>query len=470
MFNEDSTTDRPAWNRAASNNEPSLSMGPLPTSDVPASANCAREELPSQVSSSSAAGHFRWVICTLLLLGVTKNYMDRQVLGVLKTTLQHDFRWNEIDYGNLVFAFQTAYAVGMVVVGRLIDCLGTRLGYALAMAFWSLASMGHAAASSFGSFIAARSALGFGEAGVFPASIKCVAEWFPKKERSLAIGIFNAGSNVGAILTPLVVPWITIHWGWRWAFLITGGLGFVWLILWLVVYRKPQEHGRVSKRELEYICSDPSDPVVRIKWISLASYGQAWAFVVGKFLIDPIWWFYLFWVPDFLQRKHGLALMQIGLPIVVIYVIADIGSVAGGWLSSWLIRSGKSVNFARKSTMLVCAICILPIVLAYRIESLWGAVLIIGLAAGGHQGFSANLFALTSDTFPSQAVGSVVGMGGMAGAIGGMLIAKIVGYTLQWTGSYMIPFFIAGSAYLVALLCIQILSPRIQPVQFHAQL
>jgi len=440
-------------------------MGSLPTSDVPASFNSEGPELPSQVWPFSVAGHFRWVICTLLLLGVTKNYMDRQVLGVLKTTLQHNFGWNEIDYGNLVFAFQAAYAVGMVVVGRLIDRLGTRLGYALAMAFWSLASMGHAAASSFGSFIAARSALGFGEAGVFPASIKSVAEWFPKKERSLAIGIFNAGSNAGAILTPLVVPWITVHWGWRWAFLITGGLGFVWLVLWLLVYRKPQEHGRVSKRELEYICSDPSDPVVRIRWISLASYRQTWAFVAGKFLIDPIWWFYLFWVPDFLQRRHGLALMKIGIQIVVIYVIADIGSVAGGWFSSWLISRGKSINFARKSTMLLCAICIVPIVLTYRIESLWGAVLIIGIAAGGHQGFSANLFALTSDTFPSQAVGSVVGMGGMAGAIGGMLIAKIVGYTLQWTGSYMIPFFIAGSAYLVALASIQVLSPRLEPVQ-----
>jgi MFS transporter, ACS family, hexuronate transporter len=415
----------------------------------------------------SSPGYFRWVICTLLLLGVTKNYMDRQVIGVLKITLQHNFGWNEIDYGNLVFAFQAAYAVGMVVVGRLIDRLGTRLGYALTMVFWSLAAMGHAWANSFSGFIVARSALGFGEAGVYPASIKSVAEWFPKKERSLAIGIFNAGSNIGAIVTPLVVPWITIHWGWRWAFLLTGGLGFLWLILWLLFYRKPEEHARVSSRELEYIRSDPSDPVSQIKWISLISYRQTWAYVAGKFLIDPIWWFYLFWVPDFLQRKHGVSFIHIGVPIMVIYVIADVGSVAGGWLSSWLIARGKSVNFARKSAMLVCAICILPVVLAYRIESLWGAVLIIGLAAGGHQGFSANLFAVPSDTFPTQAVGSVVGMGGMAGAIGGMLIAKIVGYTLQWTGSYMVPFFIAGSSYLIALACIHILSPRLDPVRLH---
>jgi ACS family hexuronate transporter-like MFS transporter len=393
--------------------------------------------------------------------------MDRQVLGVLKTTLQHDLGWTEIDYGNLVFAFQAAYAVGMVVVGRVIDRIGTRLGYAVAMVFWSLASMGHAAANSLSTFIVARSALGFGEAGVFPASIKCVAEWFPKKERSLAIGIFNAGSNAGAIVTPLVVPWITIHWGWRWAFLITGGLGFIWLIAWLLVYRKPEEHRSVSARELEYIRCDRTSPSVQIKWLSLASYRQVWAYISGKFLIDPIWWFYLFWVPDFLQRQHGLSLTNIGLPIVVIYVIADIGSVAGGWFSSHLMRSGKSVNFARKITMLLCALCILPIVSAYRIESLWGAVLIIGLAAGGHQGFSANLFALPSDTFPSQAVASVVGMGGMAGAIGGMLIAKIVGYTLQWTGSYKVPFLIAGSAYLVALACIQMFSPRLEPVQLR---
>ncbi|MGH9515804.1 MAG: MFS transporter [Terriglobales bacterium] len=443
-------------------------MGFLPPSGSHASADSETTQTTStQNFSSLAIGGFRWVICTLLLLGVTKNYMDRQVLGVLKTTLQRDLGWNEIDYGNLVFAFQAAYAIGMLIMGRLIDRVGTRLGYALAMAFWSLASMGHAIASSLIGFFIARSALGLGEAAVFPASIKSVAEWFPKTERSLAIGIFNAGSNAGAIITPLVVPWITVHWGWRWAFLITGSLGFAWLVLWWWLYRKPEEHSRLSARELQYIRSDPSGPVVQIKWLSLVAYRQTWAFVAGKFLIDPIWWFYLFWIPDFLQRSHGLSLIHIGLPIMVIYVIADVGSVAGGWLSSRLIKNGKSINFARKITMLLCAVCILPVMTVYRVESLWGAVLIIGLAAGGHQGFSANLFALSSDAFPSQAVASVVGMGGMAGAIGGMLIAKIVGYTLQWTGSYMVPFFIAGSAYMVALACIQLLSPRLEPVELR---
>jgi MFS transporter, ACS family, hexuronate transporter len=431
-------------------------MNPAATSANPASDSEATAVIPR-------AGYFRWIICALLLFGTTKNYMDRQVLGVLKTTLQHDLAWNEIDYGNLVFAFQAAYAVGMLAVGRLVDRLGTRLGYALAMVFWSLASMGHALGSSFTSFLVARSALGLGESGVFPASIKTVAEWFPKKERALATGIFNAGANVGAIITPLVVPWITIHWGWRWAFVITGALGFVWLIFWLLLYRKPEEDPHVSKSELAYIRSDPQPPMMKIKWARLIPHRQTWAFVVAKFMTDPIWWFYLFWVPDFLQRKHGLALIKIGIPIMVIYVLADIGSVAGGWLSSWLIERGKSVNLARKVTMLICALCVVPIVFAYRIDSMWGAVLLIGLAAAAHQGFSANLFTLPSDTFPAQAVGSVVGMGGMAGAIGGMLIAKIVGYTLQWTGSYMVPFLIAGFAYLVALAAIQLLVPRLEP-------
>ena len=298
---------------------------------------------------SPRAGYFRWVICALLLFGTTKNYMDRQVLGILKGPLQHDLGWNDIDFGNLVLAFQGAYAVGMLVVGRVIDRLGTRLGYALSMVFWSLASMGHALGSSFTSFLVARSALGFGESGVFPASIKTVAEWFPKKERALATGIFNAGSNLGAIVTPLVVPSIAIHWGWRWAFLITGASGFVWLAFWLLLYRRPEEHPRVSKAELDYIRSDPQAPMAKIKWARLIPHRQTWAFVVGKFMTDPIWWFYLFWIPDFLQRRHGLALMNIRLPIVVIYVIADVGSVAGGWFSSWLIHRGKALTWRERA-------------------------------------------------------------------------------------------------------------------------
>jgi ACS family hexuronate transporter-like MFS transporter len=416
-------------------------------------------------TSLSRVGYFRWVICGLLLLGVTKNYMDRQVLGLLKPSLQHDLGWNEIDYSNLVFAFQAAYAAGMVLMGRMIDRLGTRLGYALAMAFWSLAAMAHAFGNSLVSFAGARGALGFGEAGVFPASIKTVAEWFPKKERALATGIFNSGTNIGALVTPLMVPWIVKAWGWRWAFVITGGVGFVWLVFWLLLYKSPEEHPRVSKAEFEYIRSDPAPPAPKIPWAKLLRYRQTWSFVAGKFMTDPIWWFYLFWVPDFLYRNHGLTLMQMRLPIVTIYLMADVGSVLGGWLSSAMIHRGKSLNAARKLTLLLCAVTVTPIIFAYRVESLWGAVLLIGLATAAHQGFSANLFTLSSDMFPTQAVGSVVGIGGMAGAIGGMLIAKVVGYALQWTGSYMIPFLMAGSAYLVAVATIHILAPRLEPAR-----
>jgi MFS transporter, ACS family, hexuronate transporter len=422
----------------------------------------------SVIAAKTAAGigSFRWVICGLLLLGTTKNYMDRQILGVLKDTLQHSLGWSEIDYSKLVFAFQAAYALGLLLVGRLIDRVGTRIGYALAMVFWSFASMGHAVAYSLSDFIVARFALGFGESAVFPASIKCVAEWFPAKERALATGIFNAGTNIGAIITPLAIPWITIHWGWRAGFVFTGSLGFLWVALWLLIYRKPEQHPRVSREELAYIQSGPPTSHVRFKWMGLLSHRQTWAFVAGKFMIDPIWWFYLFWIPGFLQTKHNLTLAQIALPVVVIYVISDVGSVAGGWLSSALIQRGRTVNAARKIAMLVCALSVVPIIYAYRASGLWTAVLLIGLAAAAHQGFSCNLFTVASDMFPSAAIGSVVGIGGMAGAIGGMLIAIVVGYVLQWTGSYMIPFFIAGIAYLVALALIHLLAPKLEPVAF----
>ena len=421
----------------------------------------------SEATHQSAIGRFRWVICTLLLFGVTKNYMDRQVIGVLKTTLQHDLHWNEIDYGNMVTVFQGAYALGLLLVGRLIDRLGTRIGYALAMACWSLASMAQGMMSSLAGFGAARFALGFGEAGVFPASLKATAEWFPKKERALATGIFNAGSNLGAILTPLLVPWITVHWGWRWAFFSIGAVGFLWLALWLLIYRKPEDHPSCSAAELAYIRSDPAESPARISWLKLAAYRQTWAFSLGKFIIDPIWWFFLFWIPDFLQRRHGLSLLQIGWPIVVIYLMADGGSIAGGWFSSFLIHRGKTVNAARKSAMLVCAIAVVPIIFAPQVASTWAAVLLLGLAAASHQGFSCNLLTMPSDLFPSRAVASVAGIGGMAGAIGGMLIAKLTGYLLQTTGSYTIPFLMAGSAYLIALGVIHLLAPNLEPVKLR---
>ena len=431
----------------------------------PTQTTAAAASEPALPKAPSGPGYFRWVICTLLLFGTTKNYMDRNVLGVLNKTLQHDLGWSEIDYSNLVVSFQAAYALGMVVVGRLIDKLGTRLGYALAMVFWSLASMGTALGSSLTSFAFSRVALGFGEAAIFPASIKAVAEWFPKKERALATGIFNAGTSIGAMLTPVVVPWINARWGWRGAFIGIGALGFVWLVFWLLIYGKPEEHPHLSKAELDYIRSDPQVSVRKIKWAALLSLRQTWAFIAGKFLTDPVWWFYLFWVPGFLQSKHGLSLTGIGAPIVVIYLMSDVGSVAAGWMSSWMIKRGNTINVARKTAMLLCAASVTPIVFAYRVESTWSAVLLIGLAAACHQGFSANLYTLTSDMFPAGAVGSVVGIGGMAGAIGGLFIATIVGHVLQWTGSYKVPFLIAGSAYLGALAIIHVLTPRLEPAR-----
>ncbi len=418
-------------------------------------------------SAGMFAGRYRWVICGVLLLGVTKNYMDRGVLGVLNVTLQNRFGWSEIDYSNLVVAFQAAYAVGLLLTGRIIDRLGTRLGYGLAMAFWSFASMGTAIGSSLASFATFRMALGFGEAAVFPASIKAVTEWFPKRERALATGIFNAGTNIGAILTPLAVPPIVGIWGWRGAFVGIGALGFLWLILWLAVYRSPEEHPRVTPEEFDHIRSDREAPARGVRWSVLFPLRQTWAFAFGKLLIDPVWWFYLFWLPSFLQRKHGLTLKQIGIPIMVVYLISDVGSVAGGWLSSHLIKKGRSINASRKIAMLVCALAVIPVIVGYRIESLWAVVLLIGLATAAHQGFSANLFTLTADMFPSRAVGSVVGIGGMCGAFGGLFVSLVVGHALQRTGSYQIPFLIAASAYSVALLVIHLLSPQLAPAEIE---
>jgi ACS family hexuronate transporter-like MFS transporter len=420
-------------------------------------------------ATATAVGRYRWVICALLLFGTTKNYMDRQVLSVLKTTLQHDLGWSDIDYGNLVFTFQAFYAIGMLFVGRLVDRIGTRKAYSLAMVFWSLASMGHAIARSFTGFLIARSALGLGESALFPASIKAVAEWFPKKERALATGIFNAGTNIGAIITPLIVPWITITLGWRWAFVFIGALGFIWLGVWLAVYRRPEEHSRCSPAELQYITAGREETVSRVPWVRLLPLPQTWAFVLGKFLIDPVWYFYLFWTPDFLQRRYGLPLSHIGVPLMVIYLISDVGSISGGWLSSWVIRRGATINAGRKIAMLVCAILVIPVIFADRTSGMWGAVLLIGLAAAAHQGFSANLLTLPSDTFPNYAVGSVVGIGGFAGAVGGMLMAKAVGSTLQSTGSYRTLLLIAGVTYLVALGLIQLLVPKLAPANLRTE-
>jgi ACS family hexuronate transporter-like MFS transporter len=423
----------------------------------------------SSVSAMQAVGerigHYRWLICAMLFFATTINYIDRQVLGILATdqTFKTAIGWNEAQYGYVNTAFQGAYALGLLVVGRLMDRFGTRKGFSFAIIFWSVAAMCHALARSAFGFGTARFFLGLGEAGNFPASIKTVAEWFPKKERALATGIFNSGSNVGAIVAPLAVPFIAVNYGWQWAFVITGTIGFIWLIFWLLIYRRPEEHQKLKPAELAHIQSDPPESTTKIPWGSLLKYRQTWAFAVGKFLTDPIWWVYLFWLPKFLNSNYGLNITQIGLPLVVIYLTADIGSIGGGWLSSTLIKRGVTVNKARKVTMLVCALAVVPIIFAAQASNLWVAVGLVSLAAAAHQGWSANIFTMTSDMFPRRAVGSVVGIGGMAGSIGGMLIATTVGLILQYTHSYVPIFLIAGSAYLVALAIIHALVPKLAP-------
>jgi MFS transporter, ACS family, hexuronate transporter len=412
-------------------------------------------------------GRYRWVICGLLFFATTVNYVDRQVLGILSKDLKTAIGWTEVDYGNIVAAFNAAYAFGLLLAGRLMDRVGTRIGYVVAIVWWSLAAMGHALARTPFGFGVARASLGVGEAGNFPAAIKTVAEWFPKKERAFATGLFNAGSNVGAIVAPLTVPWIAMHLGWRWAFVLTGAIGLAWLLFWIPLYRRPEQHPKVSKAELDYIHSDPPDPPAKnVPWLSLIPHRQTSAFAIGKYLTDPIWWFYLYWIPNFFRDNHGLDLTTIGPPLIVIYLIADIGSIGGGWLSSTFIKHGWTINRSRKTAMLICALAVTPIIFAANVKNLWAAVALIGLAAAAHQGWSCNLFTTTSDMFPRQAVGSVVGIGGMAGALGGATMAVATGVILQSTGqNYSIVFMIAGTAYLVALLVIHLLAPNLTPVE-----
>ena len=410
-------------------------------------------------------GYYRWTICALLFCATTINYIDRQVLGILAPDLRRSIGWNDIDYGYIVTAFQAAYAIGMVVVGRLMDRLGTKVGYSVAITVWSLAAMAHALARSVIGFAIARFSLGLGESGNFPAAIKTVAEWFPKKERALATGIFNAGSNVGAVVAPLAVPWITLTYGWQMAFIATGAIGFFWIVFWVMLYEKPEQQKRLKAEELAYIQSDPPDPPVQIPWLSLLKHKQVWAFAIAKFMTDPVWWFYLYWVPSFLNKTYGLTLDRIGPPLIIIYLMADVGSVGGGWLSSFLIKRGWSVNRGRKAAMLICAICVVPIVLASQASELWMAVALLSLATAAHQGWSANLFTTTSDMFPRKAIGSIVGLGGMAGAIGGMLISTLAGFLLEFTGSYLVLFIICGSTYLVTFLIFSRLAPNLEQVE-----
>ncbi|TWB39581.1 MFS transporter [Nitrospirillum pindoramense] len=426
----------------------------------PAEATIAPSPPPARI------GRRRWIVVALLFAATVINYVDRQMLGLLKPLLSREFHWSETDYADIIFWFQASYAVAYLVCGRIIDRIGARWGYALTFVIWNLAHIAHGLASGLVQFVLVRMALGAGEAGNFPAGLKSVAEWFPRRERALAVGVFNAGSNVGAVITPLVVPALVAVADWRMAFMVTGVVSFAWLAAWLIFYRRPEEDRRLSAAERAHILSDAITPTVsasgpRLAWILRQR--QTWAYVLAKFLTDPIWWVFLFWLPDFLGRRFGLDLRGFGPPLVAIYLMSDIGSVAGGWLSSRLMRRGLGANRARKVAMLMCAACVIPVLTAPWVGGLTAAVLIIGLATAGHQGFSANLMTLPSDLFPPSAVATVVGLGGTAGAVGGMLMAKFTGWILQGTGSYGPVFLTAALAYPLALLAIQALSPNLRP-------
>ena len=410
-------------------------------------------------------GNVRWYICALLFFATSVNYMDRQVLGILAPTLQHDIGWTEQQYSYIISAFQVAYAIGLVAAGRMVDRLGTRIGYAVIMGVWSLAAMAHALASSALGFGVARFLLGLGESGNFPAAVKTTAEWFPQRERSLATGIFNSGSNLGAILAPAVVPMITLRFGWQAAFLATGLFGLLWIIPWLLHYRIPSEHKRITPAEYEYIHRDVPPPAARIPWNRLLSYRQTWAFCVGKFMTDPIWWFYLYWLPKFFDSRFHLGLSNLGLPLIIVYNFSAVGSIGGGWLPALLNRGGMAMVRARFAALLVSACLVLPIFFVGSLSTEWSAVVILGLATAAHQAWSANLYTTVSDMFPREAVGTVVGIGGMAGSVGGVLFSLGVGYLLALTHSYTLLFAISASAYLVAFLIIRLLVPKLTRVE-----
>jgi ACS family hexuronate transporter-like MFS transporter len=412
---------------------------------------------------------YRWTIVALLFAATTVNYVDRQVLGILAPSLQRELRWSETDYGAIVSWFSFAYGFGMLAMGRVLDRIGVRTGFSLSIVVWSLAAMGHALARSVAGFGAARALLGVGEAGNIPGAVKTVAEWFPKRERALATGIFNAGTNVGAVVAPLVVPWIALTWGWRWAFIATGAVGFLWLVLWLAMYRAPGLHRRVSAAELAWIRSDPEDPAGPVPWRRLLRYRGTWAFLLGKTMTDPVWYFYLFWLPKFLDTRWGVHLAGVAAPLVVIYVVADVGSVAGGWSSSALIGRGWSVNRSRKIAMLIAALLIVPTMRAPAAGSMWMAVAIVSVAAAAHQWWSCNLYTTVSDMFPRKAVASVIGLGGAGGAIAGVLTQRSTGRLLDATGGDYTPIFtVCGLAYVAALLVIHLLVPRIRTVELEA--
>ena len=423
--------------------------------------------------SKSPIGNQRWIVVALLFFATTINYIDRQVIGLLKPTLEVEFGWSEKDYANIVMAFTAAYALGLLVFGRIIDRIGTKMGFSISIVFWSIAACLHGVVKTTFGFGVARAALGLGESGNFPAAIKTVAEWFPKKERALATGIFNSGANIGAVFAPILVPTSLALYGWQEAFIITGAIGFVWLIFWLYYYEIPTRHKKVTEAELAHIHSDNEEDTGNekpITWGTLFRVRQTYVFIAGKLLTDPIWWFFLFWLPSYFSTSFNLDLKKPGWPLVIIYMATSIGSIGGGYLSSYFIQKGWPVYKARKTAMFIFALCVLPIMSAKYATNMWVAVALISLAAAAHQAWSANIFTVASDMFPKKAISSVVGIGGMAGSLGGVLFPIFVGYILETyrqlgdsTAGYNIIFFVCGLMYMLAWAVMHFISPKMTP-------
>jgi ACS family hexuronate transporter-like MFS transporter len=429
---------------------------------------------PEQLRMETQKTSYRWRVVALLFCATTINYLDRQVLGLLKPTLEADFGWTESDFSHIVMAFQAAYAFSLIGFGAMIDKIGTKMGYVISVVVWSIAAMLHAIATGTFSFGLMRAILGLGEAGNFPVAIKATAEWFPKKERALATGIFNSGANIGAVVAPIMVPWILGAYGWQEAFLITGAIGFVWLIFWWRYYEVPAKHNRVNQAEYDYIHSDNEPDTSKeapVKWLQLFKVRQTWAFVFGKMLTDPIWWFFLYWLPSYFAEAFKLNLSKPSPELVIVYTATTIGSIGGGYLSGYFIKKGWAVFRARKTSMLIFAFLVTPIMAAQYTTNIWQAVVLISLAAAAHQAWSANIFTTASDMFPKKAVSSVVGIGGMAGSVGGILFPLLVGIILDnykaagnIGGGYNVIFIICGFAYLLAWGVMHVFSPKMERV------
>ncbi|WNG30175.1 MFS transporter [Cystobacter fuscus] len=416
------------------------------------------------IASARVSSRYRWTVCALLFFATVINYMDRQILGLLAPVLQKDIGWTQVEYGRIVISFSAFYAIGQLCFGRIVDWLGTRVSYAVAMVMWSAAAMLHAVAGSVAGFAFMRALLGLGEGGNFPAAIKATTEWFPRRERALATGIFNSGANIGAVFAPAIIPPLALALGWRAAFVIIGAIGIVWMIFWLTIYRPADAATQAAYEDAEPAHAADTG-TGSPGWGVLIRKRQTWAFLLGKFLTDPVWWFYLFWLPKWLNEARGMDLQHIGLPLVCIYALTTIGSIGGGWISSTLLNNGWNVNRARKTAMLICACCVLPIAFVSQVENLWIAVVIIGLAAAAHQGWSANLYTIVSDLFPQRAVASVIGIGGMAGAFGSVLFSEVIGQVLQRTGHYWVLFVIGALGYLLALAIMHLLVSDMKPAR-----